>query len=857
MKSGTKKINVKHRYEVLFGCLILSVLSLQLVFVCNITFNNKIENFNNLNTSAVFTLFTPIYIDDLDPNYNWSKTSEYEWCDGSGTSSNPYLIDDVILDAQGGSFSCLTIKNSEVDFKIRNCKFFNTVSWDNYGILLSNVTNGIIIANNCSYNGGDGIRLENSVNNSFSANVLHNNNYGIYVDSSSNNLIEYNEVYSNTYGIYLTGSHNNKIKHNDVYWNEIYGINIFMSNFNSMTSNKISENSLEDDNWGLRLYNCDFNNITNNVINKNNDLGFTLIYCDYNNISNNIISESLYGFAFNQGDYNTICNNTIENIRITGMEIISSNHNNITKNIINNTQSHGLRISNCDYLNIRGNIINNSQQNGMTLLTIGESIIAGNSIEESGDIGIFLTNCNNNEITDNTMSNCESFGLSLINSEIYEVASNSLTNCGYNVEGSLALISNLEMNTSNLVNGKPLHFYYNVSGLSQINFSNTGQIILYSCDNAILSSMNFNNCSLGIALYYCETPTITDITSSFNNQGGVYLRECSNIQISGNTLSQNGGPGINFQDSTSSNILDNTLNFNTEEGIKGENSFNITITSNEINDNNWEGICLISSTDNTVIDNTMNRNGAGIYLYQTHNTTISKNIASYNKNSGIHVANCSDVLVSGNTLNSNYESSQIGIRLSGERLIISDNVVYNNFKALMLHWVIDSKIENNSFSTDAVFQVNYINIDYCSFVEFEDNTFEGLGLSAMQIKLAYSSDNTFINNNLIMGGFILDYSDNNQFLGNYICCNGIAFDLEDSSYNTITNNRMVSVQQCYREWGNCVANVFEDNYCEEAGRVPIPNIIGAIIGLCGVGVVTTAMLFKRRRINREFKESET
>lgn len=184
-------------------------------------------------------------------------------------------------------------------------------------------------------------------------------------------------------------------------------------------------------------------------------------------------------------------------------------------------------------------------------------------------------------------------------------------------------------------------------------------------------------------------------------------------------------------------------------------------------------------------------------------------------------------------------------------------MVYNNHKALKLEGVTDSIIVNNDFSTDILLQVHYINLDFCTFVEFKNNKFEGVGVSVMIIFLASSSNNTFINNDLLMGGFRLDDSMYNQFLGNYIKDNGIAFDLEDSSYNTITNNTMINVMQCYREWGDCIANVFENNYCEEAGRIPIPNIIGAIIGLCGVGIVTTVMLLKRRRINREYKESET
>jgi len=856
MKSRIKKINVKLSSKVLFGCLILSILSLQLFFFWNVYFDNEIEDYNNLNTSKTWTFSIPIYIDDNDPNYNWSKTAEEnEWLDvnADGSSGNPYILANIILDAQGGSFDCLTIKNSEVFFKVENCNFFNTNPLRDYnGVTLINVINGTITANNCSYNGGDGISLENSVDNRITANIVHNNEVGIYMDQSSNNPIDDNDVYSNIYGMRLSGSHNNRIKYNDVYWNREGGIRIVGSNINTLTSNKIFENS---DNYGLSLDNCHSNNITDNLIYRNNDRGLWLLNSGHNNIRNNTISESLYGFISNQGDYNIINNNTIENIGTSGMAITSSHYNNITENIINTTRSHGLYISNCDYSDIRGNIINNTSQYGISLYNSDESHIIGNSVENSGDTGILLTNCLNNDVIDNIVSNSKSFGMSLINSEIYTVAGNSLINCGYNIEGSLVLVSNLEMNTSNLVNGKPLHFYYNISGLTQINFPNTGQIILYSCDSASLSNMDFNNCSLGIALYYCESPTITGITSSYNNQGGVYLRECNNVQISANILSHNGGPGILLQEGNSSSILDNTINFNVQ-GIWVENQFNITIIDNDINDNIGWGIVINLCTFSTITENTVNNNYFGISL-SGHNATISENIVSFNKYEGIGVGNCFDVLISGNTLNSNYESTQVGISLSGERITVTDNVVYNNHKALVLNGVSESRIETNEFSTDIVFQVHYIDVDYCSFVEFKNNNFKGIGVSVMIVRLIDSSNNIFISNNLLMGGFRLENSNNNQFLGNYIKDNGIAFDLEDSSYNTITNNTMINVMQCYRELGDCTANVFENNYCEESGRIPIPNIIGAIIGLCGVGIVTTVMLLKRRRINREYKGSET
>ncbi|GAH40211.1 unnamed protein product, partial [marine sediment metagenome] len=39
-----------------------------------------------------------ILIDDLDPTKNWSYTaSQYDWCSGSGTWNDPYIIENVTI----------------------------------------------------------------------------------------------------------------------------------------------------------------------------------------------------------------------------------------------------------------------------------------------------------------------------------------------------------------------------------------------------------------------------------------------------------------------------------------------------------------------------------------------------------------------------------------------------------------------------------------------------------------------------------------------------------------------------------------------------------------------------------------
>ena len=79
----------------------------------------KTSGFWNLTGSNIF-------IDNTDPNFDWSKiSSENAWCSGSGTGIDPYIIENVIIDGQNNGY-CIEIKNSDVPFIIRNCSLYNS-----------------------------------------------------------------------------------------------------------------------------------------------------------------------------------------------------------------------------------------------------------------------------------------------------------------------------------------------------------------------------------------------------------------------------------------------------------------------------------------------------------------------------------------------------------------------------------------------------------------------------------------------------------------------------------------------------------------------------------------------------------
>jgi len=93
---------------------------------------------------------------------NWTTTnSTYDWCNGAGTVGDPYIIENMTIDAQN-SGSCILIENSIDYFIIRNCTLIDGgESSLNSGIFLNNVQNGLILNNTC-YDARCGIVVQSS-----------------------------------------------------------------------------------------------------------------------------------------------------------------------------------------------------------------------------------------------------------------------------------------------------------------------------------------------------------------------------------------------------------------------------------------------------------------------------------------------------------------------------------------------------------------------------------------------------------------------------------------------------------------------------------------------------------------------
>lgn len=178
-------------------------------------------------------------------NSGWLDFKNAGNCMGNGTSTNPYLIEDLVIDA-GGFGSSILIENSTVFFKIVNCSVYNSSAyWLDFdaGIKLSSVNNGQLINNSCTSN-YYGIYAKNSNNLIISENFVNYNRIGInFRNCVRNTIIENRVEYNIEGGIDILGSRNNNILRNFASNSKYEGITLSSSNNNTVMGNTANNNT--------------------------------------------------------------------------------------------------------------------------------------------------------------------------------------------------------------------------------------------------------------------------------------------------------------------------------------------------------------------------------------------------------------------------------------------------------------------------------------------------------------------------------------------------------------------------------------------------------------------------------------
>ena len=354
---------------------------------------------------------------------------------------------------------------------------------------------------------------------SFSCGVLL---FGVNDCDISNNIVS-----GNYQGIYLSKSSRNTIFSNNAFSNENNGIYLEESNGNKITDNDASNNVNYN---GIVLDASNSNEIHNNIANSNHYLGIGLW----------------------SSSENTIANNTAKNNGDNGIYLEESRNNIVTEN----------------------NAISNDW-NGISMFSLSGNTITGNTASNNNQSGIWIEESTSNTIRDNIARNNELVGIFLNVSNSNLLRNNLLYGNHYNfgTAGDSYSDFNNDIDTSNLVDGKPIYYLVGVSGTIINSSSNAGTVYCINCDGITIKDLTITNNFVGIGFYNTNNSNIQD-NNIRNNEIGIALDASYVNTITGNTASNNNQSGIWIEESNSNTIyLNNFINNN--DTVYSENSTNI------------------------------------------------------------------------------------------------------------------------------------------------------------------------------------------------------------------------------------------------------------------------------------------
>ena len=318
----------------------------------------------------------------------------------------------------------------------------------------------------------------------------------------------------------------------------------------------------------------------------------------------------------------------------------------------------GVKIKNCNIAGFDYGLVSGySNQNELSK----------NNISRSYGRGIQIVFSNKNEIFENKILESLSQGMMIAYSSNNKLRDNRLENNGYNfgvfdtkIEGHIQ-----DIDTSNLINGKPIYYLVgrenetieakdnpgyigviNSKGITiknvSLSESNYQQVLFVNSQDSKIENSQISNGSLGIQILFSSNIQILKnniskcgyaiYASTFIGAEGTILE---NGLISENSLVENGG-GIGLLKAFGNKILKNNVSRNNLGLLLGDSSLNL-ISENQILNNNYSGVTLVLSSNNTLTKNIISDSNDGIILSGALDNNITENSISKTWRWGIYV----------------------------------------------------------------------------------------------------------------------------------------------------------------------------------------------------------------------------
>ena len=592
-------------------------------------FNNAIDTSNTVNGKPVYYYYNihSQTICNLDASHLTVACSS----DVTITDNSISGGDGIHLAYTDDSTVSANTVNSNVwygmylDESYRNEFTDNTISNNDAGVYVDRSSENEFTDNLVLSNHGNGISLSYSQSNEFTNNTISNNDdSGIYLSYSQSNILSDNEVYSNLYGIRLYDSQSNIRRHNSILGG-CYGIYLYgLSSNNRLYHNNLLYNTYTNayDYGSNHWYNETTGNYWDDYTGVDaDDNGIGDVPYNISGGSNQDPYPLMEPYDWEMPDPKTIyvdddfADDPANHKWDTINEGLDDAFYNDTIIVHNGTYTEHVQIS----MPVRLVGTDMPVVNHSTIQVSADGCTLDGFRVISGDIRVYS---DENAISNNTMSG-DYCGISLSSSSNNTLRNNVMA--VFEVDGGLLPDYIHDIDTSNMVDGKPIYYLVNAESRVIDSTSDAGYVAAINSSGITVRDLTMRNSSQGVLFYHTNDSRIENV-GIYNSGYGIMLGDSHGNYVANNTMNSTYGFAIRLSSSSDNTLQSNTVNSTYEAAIYLYSSGDNLLVGNTVNQTGGVAVFLDSSGGNTLESNSVNSDYLGIlvigYSREDYNNSI-------------------------------------------------------------------------------------------------------------------------------------------------------------------------------------------------------------------------------------------
>jgi len=294
------------------------------------------------------------------------------------------------------------------------------------------------------------------------------------------------------------------------------------------------------------------------------------------------------------------------------------------------------------------------------------NIVENNTIINHRSNGIYLLRSSLNVVRNNIVANNSKYGIHIYDSSGNILRNNRLVNNKYNFRVWGLYLGHFihDVDSSNLVDGKPIYYWINKHKANMP--IDAGCAVIVNSTEITVKNLNLSSNPSGIVMVYTNDSLVwkNNIT---NSERGVYLISSFHNIVLSNRITNSYWAAVSLISSSNNTIASNLI-YDSKQGVSLsysplllETSRHNDICGNEIRNSQYVGIYLDNANENYVHSNNFGFNNGAIYLVSSNNSKFANNNIVNCSLYGIQIEKASN-----NTfLLNNFINNTVDVKYSG------------------------------------------------------------------------------------------------------------------------------------------------------------------------------------------------